>query len=115
MEITVSGRRQQVTESLKAYAEEKLAKMDAKYNKLTSAHVVLDQERAWHLAEVTLTGKHVNLVGTSRSEESIFVALDNAVDHVEKQLHKHADKLLDARLRVDKEKIHAAETEEAAV
>ncbi len=115
MEITVSGRRQPATESLKVYAEEKLTKACSKYHKLTNAHVILDQERERHMAEVTLTGKHVNLVAKAHSEESIFIALDEAVDKLETQLHKHNDKILDSRLRVDKEKLHEMEVEETAV
>ena len=112
MEIIISARHLTVTDSIKAYAEEKLQKVAANVPKLTSARIVLDQEKAWQLAEITLHGKHLNLVATARTEH-MHASIDEAIGKLEKQLHKFLEKIHDHRPHG--EKIEDAEaTEEAA-
>jgi len=112
MEIIVSGRHLPISEELKTYCEEKLAKMESIFPKLTSARVVLDHEKAWQLVEITLNGKNLNLVATARTED-MYVSIDEAVDKLEKQLHKHAEKIHSHRLHAEKENVQeTAETTE---
>ncbi|MFA4943642.1 MAG: ribosome-associated translation inhibitor RaiA [Lentisphaeria bacterium] len=110
MEVIVSGRRQPATDALKLYSEERLAKIDGKYHKLNHAHVILDREHDFGVAEVTITGAHVSVIGHGRAEgNNLFAAIDDAVAKVEAQLHRHVEKLRDTHTHVDKEKLHEAE------
>jgi putative sigma-54 modulation protein len=102
MEIIISGRHLVVTDSLRAYAEEKLQKIAAHVPKLTSARIVLDQEKAWQLVEITLHGKHLNLVATARTEE-MYASIDEAIAKLDKQLHKFVEKIHDHRPHNGKE------------
>ena len=102
MEIIISGRHLPVSEELKAYAEEKLQKIDNLFPKLTSARVVLDHEKAWQLVEITLNGKNLNLVATARTED-MYASLDEANGKLCKQLHKHLDKIHDHRPHPERE------------
>lgn len=108
MEIIISGRHLPVSNELKAYAEEKLEKMAALFPKLTSARVVLGQEKAWQLVEITLNGKNLNLVATSRTED-MYISIDDAADKLRKQLHKFVEKIHDHRPHGEKEKEADAE------
>ena len=108
MEIIVSGRHLAISDSLKAYAEEKLQKIAANAPKLTTARVVLDQEKAWQLVEITLHGKHLNLVATARTEE-MYASIDEAVAKLDKQLHKFLEKIHEHRPHGEKEERETAE------
>lgn len=110
MEIMISGRHLPVSDELKAYAEDKLHKVVALFPKLTTARVVLDQEKAWQLVEITLNGKNLSLVATARTE-NMYVSIDEAVDKLGKQLHKYIEKIHDHRPHGEKER---AAVEEAA-
>ena len=102
MESIISGRHLAITESLKSYAEDKLQKIAANAPKLTSARIVLDQEKAWQLVEITLHGKHLNLVATARTEQ-MYASIDEATAKLEKQLHKFLEKIHDHRPHGEKE------------
>jgi len=116
MEIIISGRHLPVSAELKSYAEEKLQKMASMFPKLTSARVVLGHEKAWQLVEITLNGKNLNLIATSRTED-MYVSVDDAADKLHKQLQKFVEKIHDHRPHHgEKEETAAAEpaAEEAA-
>lgn len=102
MDIIISGRHLPVSEDLKSYAEEKLRKIESLFPKLTSARIVLNHEKAWQLVEITLNGKNINLVATARTED-MYVSIDEAVGKLQKQLHKHIEKIHDHRPRPEKE------------
>ena len=102
MEIIISGRHLSVNDDTKLYVEEKLAKVISMFPKLTSARVVLDHQKAWGLAEITLHGKNVDIVATGKAE-ALYVAIDEAVDKLGKQLHKHVEKIHDHRGHAEKE------------
>jgi putative sigma-54 modulation protein len=103
MEIIISGRHLPVSDNLRLYAEEKLGKLAGLFPKLTSARVVLDQEKAWHLVEITLNGKNLNLVATARTED-MYASIDEAVDKVGRQLHKYVEKIHDHRPHGERER-----------
>lgn len=96
MEIIISGRHLTITDSLKAYNEEKLGKIAMQYPKLTTARTTLDQEKAWYLCEITLHGKNINLVATARTED-MYVSIDECAEKLEKQLHKFLERIHDHR------------------
>ncbi len=96
MEIIVSGRHLEVDETLRAYAEDKLAKLELEYPKLTSARVVASSERGWQIVEAHLNGKHLSLNAKGRSKE-LTVSIDAAVEKLDKQLRKHLERLHDHR------------------
>ena len=92
MEIIVSGRHLPVSEDLKTYVEGRLGKLDVPHAKLTHARVILDHEKIEQKAEVTLTGKNMNLVARAESED-MYASIDQAIEKLAKQLHKHVEKL----------------------
>ncbi len=104
MEIMISGRHLTVSDDMKAYVEDKLAKITSLFPKLTSVRVVVDHQKAWGLAEITLHGKHVDMVASGKAED-LYVAIDEAVDKIAKQLHRHVEKIHDHRDHGDKEKL----------
>lgn len=96
MEIIVSGRQFEVEETLRAFVEEKVAELAAEYNKLTTARLVLSEERGRHIVEGHIYGKHLTLNATGRSHLPAE-AIDEVFEKLERQLRKHVDRLHEHR------------------
>lgn len=96
MEIIVSGRQFEVDAALRAYAEEKVTQLALEYRKLTSARLVLSEERGRHIAEGHVSGKHMSLNASARVQVP-REAIDEVVEKLERQLRKHVDRIRDHR------------------
>jgi putative sigma-54 modulation protein len=92
MEITVTFRHMEPTESLKAYAEEKLGKIRKFLDFPAEAHVVLSVEKFRHTADVTLTANGSRIKGAEETGD-MYSAIDQVMDKVEKQLKRHLSKI----------------------
>ncbi|OGP63210.1 MAG: ribosomal subunit interface protein [Deltaproteobacteria bacterium RBG_13_53_10] len=92
MMITVTFRRMEPTESLRAYAEEKLSKIKKYLDSPMEAHAVLEVEKFRHMADVT-----VNVDGTRikayEETEDMYSAIDMVMDKIENQVKKHRARL----------------------
>jgi putative sigma-54 modulation protein len=89
------------TESLKAYAEEKLSKIKKYLDAPMEAHVVLEVEKFRHMADVT-----VNIDGTRikayEETEDLYSAIDMVIDKIENQVKKHRSRLRERRAETSK-------------
>lgn len=94
MEIIVSARHSQLSQSMKEEAEARVAKMAEKHGKLTKAEVVMDTVKDRNLAEIVIHGKGINLT-TKGEGENLYVAIHDAADHMDRQLKKISDKRKD--------------------
>jgi putative sigma-54 modulation protein len=104
------------SESLKAYAEEKLSKIKKYLDSPMEAHVVLEVEKFRHMADVT-----VNVDGTRmkayEETEDLYSAIDMVMDKIENQVKKHRSRLRERKTEnIKGEQILASEAAaEAAV
>jgi len=96
MDIKVTFRHTEPMESLKAYAEEKISKIDRFLDSHAEAHIVLGVEKFRHQADVTL-----NLNGTIikavEETEDMYSAIDQVMDKLEKQVKRHLSKIRNHR------------------
>ncbi|MEE9405259.1 MAG: ribosome-associated translation inhibitor RaiA [Algisphaera sp.] len=95
MNITVTGRHFEVTEPIKAYAEDKAAKLPHFFDRTQSVEVVIGQ-RGSHLHDVELIAHvdgHEPFVAHSRDDD-VYAAIDMTEDKLGKQLRRHKDRLL---------------------
>jgi putative sigma-54 modulation protein len=98
MEVIVSARHFELGQELRSYAEAKVTELACEYTKLTTARVVMEVQRNWHLAEIHLNGKHIDLIATAQTED-MYTSLDAANDKLEKQLRKHIEKMQNHRTK----------------
>jgi putative sigma-54 modulation protein len=96
MEITVTFRHIDASESLKAYAEEKVSKMDKYFDFPVEAHIVLAVEKFRRLADVTLNVNGTMIKGVVESED-MYSSIDQVIDKIEKQVKRFRDKMRDRR------------------
>ena len=96
MDITVTFRHVDSTESLKEYAEEKLSKMDKYFDYPIEAHVVLAAEKFRRIADVNL---NVNgtVIKAEEETEDMYSSIDQVMDKIEKQVKRFRDKKIKRR------------------
>jgi putative sigma-54 modulation protein len=107
MDITVTGRKMTVSDSLHDYVIEKISNSVRVFNiNPMSAEVVLRREKNPAIprpavAEVTLFTKG-HIIRTEEAEEDIYAAVDVAAAKVERQLRKYKTRVLDKRQHAKK-------------
>jgi putative sigma-54 modulation protein len=103
MDITVTGRKMTISDSLREYVEEKIGNAVKVFDiSPMVAEVVLRKERnpanpKPAIAEVTIRTKG-HIIRTEESEEDMYAAIDVASAKVERQLRKYKTKVVDRRL-----------------
>jgi len=98
MDVTVSSRHMELTDSLRQAAEEKIGRLERFLDGMERAEVHFSEEKNPRIAdrdvcEVTLAG-HGHHVRTKAVAADPFAAVDVAVDKLEHQLHKLKTKLV---------------------
>lgn len=93
MRITVSGRRGDVGNDLKDYADQKASKLERFYDRVHSVEVIFDIEGGRHRCEIIAKADHHTTFVAKEDHEEPFASLDAAVRDVERQLTRHKEKL----------------------
>ncbi|MCL1090711.1 ribosome-associated translation inhibitor RaiA [Shewanella profunda] len=92
MQIKLIGHHIEITESLRAYVEEKFSKLERHFEQIHNVHVVLNVEKTQQIAEarINLTGGEV--FATSEHTD-MYAAIDVLIDKLDRQVIKHKEKL----------------------
>lgn len=92
MAIEITGRNVDVSDSMRNYAEKRVAKLVAEFPRVDKVHVILDIQKFTHMAEVIAhAARHIQLEAKATSE-NMYASIDEAVDKVEAQLRKTLEK-----------------------
>ena len=91
MQISVTGHHIDVTESLKAHVESKFEKLERHFDNVTDVHVILTVEKLDQKAEATVQISGAKLFAED-TQEDMYVAIDNLVDKLDRQIMKHKEK-----------------------
>lgn len=96
MQLTISGQHIEVTSSIRAYVTEKISRLERHFDKIVSAHVVLDVAKNNHTAEanLSLAGGGKAIVAHS-TEPDLYAAIDIMVDKLDRQVIRHKEILKD--------------------
>lgn len=109
MRITVNGRNIEITDAIRAYAEEKIGKVMTHYDQIQSIDVILNVIKnpsvaQNHTAEVLC--KFVSgSVKAEESAESMYASIDLVADKINRQVKKFKEKQItsskNASIRTD--------------
>jgi len=97
MDIIVTFRHMEPTESLRTYAEDKLSKIKKYLDFPIEAHVVLAVEKFRHMADVTLSVNGTRIKGFEETED-MYSAIDQVMDKIEKQVKRYRSKIRNRRI-----------------
>ena len=92
MRFTFNGRKMEITDSLKAYAEKKLSKLDRLFSGDAEATVVCRTERGRYTAEVTVRSANM-LFRAQNTANDMYAAIDEVEDMIERQIRKNKTRL----------------------
>ena len=94
MQINITGKNIDLTESLKDYVDKKLTSLEKFFDQILNAHVVIGKESHHHLkGDVFVCECKLNLTGDdlfiSKTEQDLYKAIDKVHDHLAEELKKH--------------------------
>ncbi len=114
MQITVTGRHFEITAPLREHIEGKLNKLTRYLENIIDANVVLSVEKHRHIAEFMLQVKGKSPIRAVEEMHDMYLAVDTALDKIERQVRKKKDKGTDRKGRTNmiKEGADMIDTEE---
>jgi putative sigma-54 modulation protein len=88
--FTITGKHVTITEAIRAYAEEKTAKLPRFYNGINQVEVVVDgnDTGAGAGVEIIARGEHSNVFVARETGEDAYQCIDAAVHKLERQLRR---------------------------
>ncbi|MGD9822974.1 ribosome hibernation-promoting factor, HPF/YfiA family [Desulfobacter sp.] len=92
MQVTITFKKIEASDSLKSYVNKKLKRFDKMLDGPAEASVVLSVEKIRHIAEITLTSGALNIHAKEESE-SMYATIDILADKVKSQITKHKEKI----------------------
>lgn len=98
MQTHITARHLRLTQPIRSYVEEKLAKAQKYFNHIVWAQVVLSVEKRTHQAEVVLHAGRQTFRALSKSAD-LYSAIDLASDKIDAQLRKYKERLRDHHAR----------------
>ena len=85
MNISITFRHMDSSDSVKHYANEKVAKLQKFLRQPMTANVTVSVEHRQHVAEVRLSAGDAHFHGTEHSED-MYASIDRVVDKLERQI-----------------------------
>ncbi len=92
MQVSLSGHHVEITDSMRHYVNEKIARLDRHFDQALDIHIVLTVEKLRHKAEATLHVSGGNLHADDVRDD-MYAAIDGLVDKLDRQGKKHKEKL----------------------
>ncbi len=96
MQVMVTFRHVDPTEGLRQHAEAKVQHAVRFLRRAIEAHVILSVEKQRHIAEVQVSGSHLNLTAAEETTD-LYSAIDLATSKLERQVKKQMAKYKDRK------------------
>lgn len=96
MNITISGKNIEVTESLRQVIIDKLSKLERYFTPDTTVQVTLDVEKERQKIEVTIPVKG-KIIRSEQVSNDMYVSIDLVEEVIERQLRKYKNKIIDKK------------------
>lgn len=92
MQISVTGRHLDITDSLRGYVSTKFERLERHFDHVTDVHVILENEKINNKAEATFQVSGAKLFA-EETHQDMYAAIDGLVDKLDRQVLKHKEKL----------------------
>lgn len=92
MQIHITGRQLRLTDSIRAYVEEKVRKAEKYFNQLIWAQVTLSVQKRTQSAEIVIHAPGQTFRSLAKAAD-LYAAIDLASDKVDQQLKKHKERI----------------------
>jgi len=91
MQLDITGRHVEVTDSLRNYVTGKFQKLERHFDQVIDVHVILDVDKLVQKAEATVRVSGGKLFA-EESQEDMYAAIDGLIDKLDRMVLKHKDK-----------------------
>jgi putative sigma-54 modulation protein len=91
MQVNISGHQLDVTDAMRDYMTEKLAKLERHCDKITSVQVIMEVEKQQQRVEATLRVPKFDVVAEAKHDD-MYAAIDLLTDKLDRQLLKYKEK-----------------------
>ncbi|MGF1529704.1 MAG: ribosome hibernation-promoting factor, HPF/YfiA family [Candidatus Competibacterales bacterium] len=92
MQINLTGHHVDITDALRSYVHEKLARVERHSDQVTQVHVILTVEKDRQRAEVEIHVAGQDLFADAE-EGDMYAAIDGVMHKIDRQIVKHKEKL----------------------
>lgn len=100
MEIKVTARHGELSDSIQETMKAKVAKLPRFFDRMTAIQILADLEHTDQpKVEIIVSAEETNDFFASATGTNVIVALDGTIDKIEQQLRKHKEKLIGKRGR----------------
>ncbi|MFH1798534.1 MAG: ribosome-associated translation inhibitor RaiA [Candidatus Omnitrophota bacterium] len=96
MEIIITSRNMDLSNTLKRYVRKRLSKVKRLYKRIYRCEVILEEEKIRKNVEVVIHLKR-NRIVAKESSLDVFTSIDETVDKVKTQLRRLNDRVLSVR------------------
>ncbi|HIE40780.1 MAG TPA: ribosome-associated translation inhibitor RaiA [Thiomicrorhabdus sp.] len=90
MQINITGHHVDITEALRNYTTEKMAKLERHFDHVTNVHVILSVEKKAQKAEATVHVSGADLFAQNQTED-MYASIDGLIDKLDRQIIKHKE------------------------
>ncbi len=92
MNLTVTGKKFEITDAIKNYLTEKITRTEDRLYENTSIHFNLFVDKNRHMAEAIIKQKGLTIRANDQTR-NLYLTLDNVLEKIEKQLRKHKSRV----------------------
>jgi len=96
MQISLTGHHIDLTDSLRAYVDQKFERLERHFDHVTNVHVILSVEKLAQKAEANMHVSGAEIFADS-THEDMYAAIDSLIDKLDRQLIKHKEKMQSKR------------------
>jgi putative sigma-54 modulation protein len=107
MQVNLTGHHVDITDAMRAYVDEKMAKLERHFDHVTNVHVILSIEKLNRKAEANVHVAGADVFAESVHED-MYAAIDGLIDKLDRQVLKHKEKLKSHRATSTRDSIEAA-------
>ena len=104
MQVNLTGHHVDITDALRAYVDEKIARLERHFDHVSNVHVILSVEKLNKKAEATVHIAGADVFADSVHED-MYAAIDALVDKLDRQVLRHKEKLKKHRGNSNRESI----------
>ena len=90
--VSVCGRHLHVTDAMKQYASEKIARLEKLGDRIIEVNVTMDIQKLEHRVDVVMKYGHTNIKSSGISRD-MYLSIDKAIEKLEAQLRKYLDRI----------------------
>jgi len=92
MQVNLTGHHVDITDPLRSYVDEKIARLERHFDHVTNVHVILSVEKLVQKAEATVHIAGADVFADAVHED-MYAAIDALVDKLDRQVLRHKEKI----------------------